>query len=136
MICEGSILRLRAWTAAPAHVPLYFCRARLSVTADSQTSKDLARAVKAVKVKVITVSKGNSKGTDIVAGGAVLAAPVIVQCFTLACYVCIHPNNRLQQVSGVTRSGGTHSLSTCKSSRTQRELPRLRLQCILRAKRC
>ena len=72
MICKGSVVRLRAWTAVPAHASLKFRRARLSVTADSQTSKNLARAVKAVKVKVITVSKGNSKGTEIVAGGAVL----------------------------------------------------------------
>ena len=89
MICKGSVVRLRAWTAVSAHASLTFRRARLSVTADSQTSKNLARAVKAVKIKVITVSKGNSKGTEIVAGGAVLAALVSVLCL-----LCTHSPNQ------------------------------------------
>ena len=77
MICKGSVVRLRAWTVVPARASLHFRRAPSSVTANSQTSKNLARAVKAVKIRIITVSKGNSKGTEIVAG-AVLAALVSV----------------------------------------------------------
>ena len=82
MICNGSVVRLRAWKAAPAHVSLKLRRAPLSITAESQTSKNLARAVKAVKIKLITVSKGNSKGTELVSGDAVSAALVSVQCLS------------------------------------------------------
>ncbi|KAL3154521.1 hypothetical protein ABBQ32_013981 [Trebouxia sp. C0010 RCD-2024] len=63
MIRARLATRLPAWQATRKYVPR--SRAFSCVAADS---KGLARAVRAVKVKVITVSKGNSQGTEIVAG--------------------------------------------------------------------
>ena len=79
MIRTRLVIRAPAWRAAPTQVP----RSRVSsrVTADS---KGLARAVKAVKVKVITVSKGNSKGTEVVAGDTTSIVAVILHSFTHA----------------------------------------------------
>ena len=82
MICKGSVVRLHIWAAAPARASLKLRRALFSITAESQNSKNLARAVKAVKIKIITVSKGNSKGTEIVAGSAMSAALVSLQCLS------------------------------------------------------
>ena len=69
---------LRFWIFASLRGPLKPHSSYLCITADAQNSKSFARAVKAVKVKLVTVSKGNSKGTEIVAGEG-LARTCMVQ---------------------------------------------------------
>ena len=80
MIRLSYIARWRAWTGASC--PRAPRGQRLRVVADAQNTKSLARAVKAVKVKVITVSKNNSKAADVLAGKAqVLKAECVTGTF-------------------------------------------------------
>lgn len=74
------IARWHAWTGASLHRHRPLRVQNFRVTANAQDTKSLARAVKAVKVRVITVSKGNSKATDVLAGDIV--KPQLLRCIT------------------------------------------------------
>ena len=62
--------RLGAWSGTRLRSRLISWSSIVCVIPDNQSSKSYARAVKPVKIKLITVAKGNSKGAELVAGSS------------------------------------------------------------------
>ena len=72
----------------------------------SAPARKLARAVKPVKIRLVTVSKGNDRGTELVSGTCTLLRAVLVPDMSQRA-----KQQSDAQETGQTRSEGIHSWS-------------------------